>query len=275
MARPRMGFLAEIYHNGLVPRLTVVVGAIATGLTLVQFAQPLVLNDLPLWIWGLACAVVLLIAVIQSIPHKSQAYTYEQGGWAVELVRGSLLDYPVNSVLTSDRQASTRLEVVGAGSLIGQAIRTWYGGDEEKLECDVKAALALEPALSRDKLPLGTLIPIGDRKKLRAWLVCIATRRKDGPRTAWSELAEGYSEMWGNLRGLVLEEVNCPIVGAGFAGTSLAPRQHLIFLLLSFHGSSLEARVTPRLRIVISQRDFDPRMYRAAHAMLAELGYQR
>lgn len=275
MAQRGVRVLAEVYYNGLVQRSAIMVGAIATTVGLVQFAWPDILDFVPLWLFGVGAFVLLMAAVIQSVPRKSQAYSYELGGWTIELVRGNLLDFPINTVLTSDRQASTALDVVGKGSLIGQAITHWYAGDDAALEEHVQAALALDPSLQRNSLPLGALLPIGASGRIRAWFVCIATRRKDGPRTAWSELSEGYSQMWNNLRRLVLEDIHIPIVGAGFAGTILAPRQNLIYLLLSFHGSSLEARVTPRLRIIISERDFDPRMYRAAHAMLTELGYKR
>ena len=254
-----MSTLLEAYHNGLRERLAAAIAALATVLGIVSVALPTVGSFLswPIWL-GMGVALVLG-AFALSIPRGSQIYLYEQGGWSIELIRGNLLSYSYGCVITSDRIASTRLNEVGASSLVGQVVSHWYGGDDERLTNEIDRAIA-EMALN-PPLPLGQTIPFGLGTGHSGWLFCLAERTPSGSRTNWRDLATAYTRLWEQLRAENVPELNCPIIGAGYAGSSLSARGTLTFLLLGFHGSSIERRVTRRLRIVVSEADFDPRMY--------------
>ena len=266
-----MRAVQEVYHNGLRQRLAAAAGALGTIVGLVSVALPSLANALTWQYWFGLGLLFIGVATVLSIPRGSQVYTHEQGGWVIELVRGDVLDYPQGCVITADRRASTRLVDVGKSSLIGQVVTRWYEGDDAALAAEVQAALARHSL--KVPLPLGQLVPIGDGDLRRAWLFCLAERTSHGSRTDWRDLSVGYARLWDQLRTANLSEVTCPIIGAGFAGTSLSARGTLTLFLLGFHGSSLERRVTRRLRVVVAEADFDPRMYRSARAMLGELGY--
>ncbi|RHW25440.1 hypothetical protein D0Z08_19635 [Nocardioides immobilis] len=267
-----MGALTEAYHNGLAGRAYGFVTFVGTAVGISSVAFPDETGDVPWQIWLALGAVVLLIAVVRSLPGSSAVYVHEQGNWSIELVRGNLLDYDNGCVITADRSVSTLTSDVGTGSLVGQVSQQWYDGSDAALTAEIQQALA---ASSRSTpVNLGELVSFGGPQGKRAWLFCLAERTEHGSRTTWHDLSTAYGRLWEQLRAGNLQEVTCPIIGAGFAGTNLSARGTLTFLLLSFHGSSLERRVTSRLRIVIHESDFDPRMYRSARAMLAELGYR-
>jgi len=272
--RNGMGVLAEAYHNELAPRTLKYFGALGAILGAVSAIDPDALTGWDWWTWVAVAVAVSLLTLLLSIPRSSQVYVHDQGGWSIELVRGDLLDPAEQEVIvTGDLNVTTSLQDVGPTSLIGQVINQWYGGDNAALTAEVSDGLA---RMGRSGAPVdvGTLIAFGTSVNRSAYLFCLAERTPTGPRTDWRDLSLGYARLWESLRDKQLATVTCPIIGAGFAGTSLSARGTLIFLLLGFHGVSLERRVTRRLRVVISESDFDPRMFRAARTMLGELGYR-
>lgn len=66
-----------------------------------------------------------------------------------------------------------------------------------------------------------------------------------------------------------------PVIGAGFARSQLPFNGLLLFLILSFHAASLERLVTRNLKIIVSQDEFDPRVFSAAAKLLGYLGYKK
>jgi len=264
--------LSETYQNGLVATILAGLGGLGTLVGVIGLISAKLISDIPKYAWAIFVLTIILASFVIRIPRPNRKFTFGQGLWAVELSVGDLFDQGPGIVVTVDRRLSLDLAQTGPDSLVGQLVERWFEQDREKL----LEILTIKPPGPRNPdLALGTTIRFSNPHGFYGWLFCLATKTADGSRTTWQDLALSYDALWTAMRRENSSSVVVPVIGAGFARSQLPFNGLLLFLLLSFHAASLERPVTKRLKIVVSQREFDPRVFSAAGRLLEYMEYRK
>lgn len=273
LARRLGHWLDGLAANGFAGKLLGLFGALASGLSCLQFVAPHLPERVTPRQWPVLIAVTalvaLVIAVLWALPRTSIQYTYRhQGTWTIRICRGDLFDAGVPVVVTADRRASIAPFDTGPQSLVATLVSRWFGGDHAELERSLGRS---RPGAGL--LPVGEILPFANGTR-SGWLYCL-TDPTSGQHTSLLDVVTGHQRLWDSLRPLNVPAVAVPVLGSGFARARLSLEGLLWTLLLSFHAASLDGGVTRTLHVCIRDTDFTPRLLAGAARQLRALGYVR
>jgi hypothetical protein len=211
-------------------------------------------------------AVALIGGLIWSWPRPI-AQDYEAPKTRISIVQGDLLRADTHLVIgTNDTFDTATPNIIALRSLQGQALTVLYGGDVQRLDAELAAALA-------GKNPIGTINKPG--KQNRYGVGAIATLAQAArlifflaycemdannaasstPDKVWASLLLLWKEI--SLRGNG-GPVSVPVIGGGLARlSSVLPAQDAIrFTVLSFMMASRTQKICDELRIVVRPEDY-------------------
>ena len=161
---------------------------------------------------------------------------------------------------------SVKEKIISEKSVQGQYVQRYFK-DESKLKGQVRRTLIkLSPSniRKREEKPLGNLneyevgttIVVGEKRK--AYLVAIA--RLNDYYTAEIDddsFLDALPNMWLEIRSKGnMEDLNCPILGSGFARLKRNRQQLLIELIRSFIAATREGKLTEKITFYVSYSDF-------------------
>lgn len=186
----------------------------------------------------------------------------------ITIVKGDLLDEQTNLVIgTVDTFDTEPPHIISAGSLQGQALQRFYGGDLNRLNDDLDRALAgknitdtVQKAGKQHRYGVGTVATVKNSARFIFFLAyCEMDANNNAhstPDKFWASLSMLWDEI--SLQGNGAA-VSMPVIGGGQARLSnLMPAQDAIrFTLLSFMFASRKNRICEELRIIVKPEDFN------------------
>jgi Domain of unknown function (DUF6430)/Bacterial transcriptional activator domain len=165
--------------------------------------------------------------------------------------------------------ATDRNIVISAESAQGLLLSRLYGGDKDRLDRELRAALARVPKESvetRSAKPRGKLTryPVGTVATLHhatRRVFAVAYSRMGNDLVAQSSIAmlsASLDRLWDavHLHGQ-LKPVAMPLIGSGLSRTHASPADLLAMIVGSFMASSRARDACPELRIIVPQATFD------------------
>lgn len=246
------------------------VGVIATAASIAQAINPAIFSSAPAY--SLLGVVVITISGTYLVvrPRKSIKYRFPDARQEIVLEVGNVFNSPV-AVITTDRKFSHDLTQIGDDSLMGQLV-TRYPCVPSILSQDVaypSPGTQVDPGTVVD-MSLGT-----PPTRHRALLLACGQPGVDGTETTWSDLSHTFIGLWSGLRNRNLSEASVPVLGSGFSGTRLSHAALLQLLLFSYVSATKDRPVTPLLRVVVAQEDYDWDSWLRADRLLRGLGLMR
>jgi hypothetical protein len=213
---------------------------------------------------ALGAAGAAVAAVVVSTTLRSGLVAVSTGGWRVRLVVGDLFDSP-QIVVTADREFSHDSSNIGRASLIAQLLARLNERDRAIVRDRLRSVAKATPAEPGTAVTLST-------NGLTVTVVAVSSLAQDGTSTTtWSELWTAYDGLWHHIRAEKLEAITVPVIGAGFAGSSLDAGSVLGGLVVAFHSASMERRVCANLTVVLQPEHAG--LIAPASRLLTALGY--
>ena len=179
---------------------------------------------------------------------------------------------------------TTGSRIISAKSLEGQLLERRFGGDKQKLDLALDAALARVSPIERlvagqkegklDRFPIGTVATIEDDLGNRILGVAYSRMGTDlvaasSIRDLWASLGRLWDEVF---RMGQQEPVAMPLIGTKLARIHCVDRESLLrIILLSFMARHREKKICDRFTIVISESDWDKINALEVEAFLASL----
>lgn len=227
--------------------------------------------------WGLGRA--------RPVARVQQAF--RRPDMTVVVESGDVFDEPAHLVVgfcdTFDT-ASAGGAVINGDSVQAQLLARRYGGDVQRLDAELTAALAAVAPVARedqnrkplgklDRYPLGTVAVLGARPRLvfavaysRIGNDCVASSSTED---LWSAL----NRLWDSMhRHAQLERVAMPLVGSGLSRLDHLDQDSLLrLILMSFVARSREGAVCRELRVVVRPSDLERINMREVAAFLSAL----
>jgi len=227
--------------------------------------------------WGLGRA--------RPVARVQQAF--QRPDMTVVVESGDVFDGPAHLVVgfsdTFDT-ASAGGAVINGDSVQAQLLARRYGGDVQRLDAELTAALAAVAPVARedrdrkplgklDRYPLGTVAVLGIRPQLvfavaysRIGNDCVAASSTED---LWSAL----NRLWDSMhRHAQLGRVAMPLVGSGLSRLDHLDQDSLLrLILMSFVARSREGAVCRELRVVLRPADLERINMREMAAFLSAL----
>ncbi|MEW1774560.1 macro domain-containing protein [Streptomyces sp. NPDC086777] len=236
---------------------------------------------------GLSVGACLGWGLLRSRPAVRVQQVFRRPDMTVAVEAGDLFDQQAHLVVgfcdTFDT-LSAGGRVINGDSVQAQLLDRRYGGDVDRLDAELAAALAAAEPVAReeradkplgklDRYPVGTVAVLGTRPRL---VFGVAYSRIGNDYVA----ASGVEDLWRGLAGLwdalrahaQLERVVMPLTGSGLARLGHLDRDSLLRLvLMSFVARSREAPICRELRVVVRPEELEGIDMRELAAFLAAL----
>lgn len=157
---------------------------------------------------------------------------------------------------------SVRKNIIDAKSIQGQYLRQYFEEEVELEELVEQELRKLSPSNITQQLKnineykIGTTIAVG--KKRKAYLVAIAKLNAyNTAETDDNSFLGSLPKMWSEIRSKGnMENLDCPILGSGFARLNIKRQQLLIELIRSFIVATRDGKLTEKITFYISHGDF-------------------
>jgi antiphage defense system Thoeris ThsA-like protein len=228
--------------------------------------------------YAVLVAVVMAVGSIafglyRARPEPMVARSFDHPRCRVEILAGNLFEQDdshlvigFTDVFDTDPGDS---RIVDEGSVQAQFLRREYDADLDRLDADLRDALAGEPSRSTvsraekahgklERFPLGTVAVLGTPRR---HFFCVAYSTMSGGLVARSSadvLWHSLSRLWDAVDGRGgRQPLAMPVVGAALARVDALDRESILrLILLSFVAASRERVRTSRLRIVLRPEEF-------------------
>lgn len=222
--------------------------------------------------WTVASLAPCVVwAAVRARPRTHVRSEFKYPGMAVVIEPGDLFERPEHLVVGFCDTFDTAISPDGpisAASVQGQLLDLRYGGNAERLDEELAAALRLTQPVAREprerkplgklpRYPVGTVAVIGGGRQLVFGVAYSRLGNDAVARSTVEELWHSLNRLWDAiyLHGQQ-EAVALPLLGAGLARlNSLESQDILRLILLSFVARSRERRVCRELRVVIRPQD--------------------
>lgn len=238
-------------------------GVIASLVGVAQFLWPTGVTVLNLW-WLLGMlGFGLSVGITLRLSKRSVRAHEPSNRWSIELAKGDVLSFRP-CVITTDRRYSVAPDQVSPNSLVGQYIRRL------SLSELANVISIVDQASPRGLIPPGCTV---DLKEQQVLLLACGRPTPNGTVTTWAHLGQAYDGLWNRVRALQLDEINVPVIGAGFSQVNLTHSAVLFALILSFHAASIERPVCRKLRVLVRPDDFNVEELIMARRFLSSLRY--
>ncbi|MEU6198125.1 macro domain-containing protein [Streptomyces sp. NPDC047061] len=252
-----------------------------------QIAGPFVPHSASGAVVGLSVGACLGWGLLRSRPAARVRQVFRRPDMTVVVETGDVFDQPAHLVVgfcdTFDT-LSAGGRVINGDSVQAQLLDRRYGGDVDRLDAELGAALASARPVARedradkplgklDRYPVGTVAVLGTRPRL---VFGVAYSRIGNDYVASSgveDLWRGLGGLWDALRTHAqLEAVAMPLVGSGLARLGHLDRDSLLrLILMSFVARSREAAICRELRLVIRPGELESIDMRELAAFLGAL----
>jgi hypothetical protein len=217
-------------------------------------------SRMALAVLGVSCLVLL----IRQSGRQALIAVPRGLGWRIEACVGDIFDEKTR-VVTADRTLTSDRETIGSSSLLAQLL------DRAGPESSGKYLAALSAGRATSGVhPPGFVLTISDADTT-TFVLAVGTSSAAGSVTSWQQLWQSYDGLWHHLRSRNVEYFAMPAIGSGYSGTSLDHNAVIASILTSFHSSSIERVVAPRMRLVIIPSAAGA--IRSAGRLLRALGY--
>ena len=243
------------------------IGVVASLAQLAQLAAPKLLERYGGWVIVASAIGSLAFGLWRAWPRPIEC-TYSQPATKISVVKGDLFEQGdahivVGVTTTFDTSVPN---VISKASVLGQYIDRVYGGDVERLDQDIAAALSNDSPTSQVVKPgktsayaLGSVATItqGNHKNYLLAYAEMSTANEaratiDG---VWASLGSLWKEVSRTSNG---GTVCVGLLGGAFARIShvLPAQDSLRLIVLSYIFASRIGRITDELRLVVKESDF-------------------
>jgi hypothetical protein len=219
--------------------------------------------------WLLLLGIVLtagIVGLVRSWPKPIEV-SFSAPRTAIRVVEGDLFDEPGHVVIgTCDTFDTETPSIIAKGSLQGQALERFYGGDVKELDRQILHALGgrnpsarIDKPGKQEKFGVGTVAALKQSGRYLFLLAYSEMNEKNEARSTadalWSSLSSLWQEVSVHGNGT---SVSIPVIGGGMSRMSqILPAQDSIrFIALSFMMASRKERVCDELRIIVRQSDY-------------------
>lgn len=243
------------------------IGVVASLAQLAELAAPSLLAEYGGLVTVVAAAGSIIFGLWRAWPRPIEC-SYSQPATKISVVQGDLFDQGdahivVGVTTTFDTSVP---KIISRSSVLGQYIDRVYGGDVERLDRDIAAALknstatqVMEKPGKTDAYPLGSVATIqqGNHKN---YLLAYAEM---SPANEARSTIDGVWASLGSLWKEVSQTSNGGTVCVGLLGGAFARISHVLpaqdslrLIVLSYMFASRVGRITDELRLVVREDDF-------------------
>lgn len=227
-----------------------------------------------------------VITIVRAVPPVRFIKKSANSNFEIEIVVGNLLEQSGSIAIGCSDCFDTEPEtVIGPKSLMAQIVKGPFHGNSGTLDAQIIARLnnhgiagltdASKPYGKKERYAIGTVaaIPVIDK---RVFFTVFSTANNDdkATRTTKEDLWKSLSCLWDHVRSEGFNEpITVPVWGSGLARAQ-ASRISLIHLVfLSFIMESRERLVCKKLRLMITEQDYDPGEFRQAIGILESVKF--
>ena len=207
----------------------------------------------------------LVFGAVRAWPQPITQH-YPVANTRISIVKGNLLEEKHHLVVGMCDSFDIEVPVIAKTSMQGQVLDGFYGGDAQRFNDDIEAALkgrAIEQHLSKrgktGAYGIGTVASVWNSARYIFFLAYTRMNASNeahaSPDGIWKSLLELWAEVSRKGNGAT---VSIPVIGGGQARiASVLPAQDSIrFIALSFILASRQTRLCDELRIVVTDATY-------------------